>query len=338
MQEQTLALNVVAAAEEALTKSLGGPVRLQETEVLRKAYRNSVLRCAVVEAPPEAPASVIIKASVGEEETVFDPDRDLHGDPAWRFYNEWAGTRFLNDMSASSPVCARLLAGNRDAGVIVLEDLGTGKSLSDLLQGDDFEAAKNGLERYAASMGRLHAVTAGKEAAWRHVRSDIGGREAVREREGARWLRDNVPPFRAQCAALDIPLAAGFDAETEQVREILDDPGPFLVFAPGDTCPDNHRFVDDHYVRFFDFEFAGFQHALLDASYLRVPFPTCWCVNRLPWELVSHLETVYRAELIQGCPEAGEDKYFFRALVAVCAYWTVDSVGGNLESALKRGR
>jgi hypothetical protein len=25
-----------------------------------------------------------------------------------------------------------------------------------------------------------------------------------------------------------------------------------------------------------------FDHALLDAAYGRVPFPTCWCVNRLP--------------------------------------------------------
>ena len=86
---------------------------------------------------------------------------------------------------------------------------------------------------------------------------------------------------------------------------------------------------------FFDFEFGGFRHALLDAAYLRAPFPTCWCVNRLPPDLPTRLEETYRAELVQGCPEAGDDTLFFPALVSANAYWAIASVSWSLEEALK---
>ena len=176
-----------------------------------------------------------------------------------------------------------LSAATRDAGLIVLNDLGKdGVSLADQMTAEDRPALVAALQSYAASMGRLHAATVGKEADFRRIRREIGGTEAVKESEGTAWFRENVGPFREACASVEQSLPTGFDAEIERVRAAMDEPGPFLAFSPGDTCPDNHRLTETPYVRFFDFEFCGFAHAFLTTAYFYLPFPTCWCVNRLP--------------------------------------------------------
>ena len=241
----------------------------------------------------------------------------------------------VGGLGAVPALGARLYAASREAGLVITEDLGTGGCLADRMQGTDKHALETGLFAYARSLGRLHAATVGREAEWMRRRASFGGAEQEREREGVRWLRENVAPFQAQCEALGVPLAAGFEAEIAQVQAALDAPGPFLAFSPGDTCPDNHRFVTEDALCFFDFEFGGFRHALLDAAYLRAPFPTCWCVNRLPPDLPPRLEQTYRAELVRGCPEAGDAGAFFPALVHANAYWAIASVSWSLEEALK---
>ena len=322
-------------AEEALAQTWNAAVKLGEAEVLREGGRNRVLRCPVVAAPDGSPVTVIVKASIGTGEEAFTPDKDTLGSTAWRFYNECAGTALVGNLDALPPLGAALYAADSTTGLLVTEDLGGGACLADRMQGTDRGQLETGLFAYARSMGRLHGATIGRELEFTQYRQDLGGRETEREREGVRWLRENVAPFGDQCAALGVELARGFEGEVMQVQAALDAPGPFLAFAPCDTCPDNNRILSDDAVRFFDFEFCGFRHALLDAAYLRAPFPTCWCANRLPPDLVPRLEEAYRAELVQGCPEAGEDGLFFPALVQAGAYWAIASVSWNLDEALK---
>ena len=145
----------------------------------------------------------------------------------------------------------------------------------------------------------------------------------MRESEGTKWFRENNESFRELCALITEPLPDGFDAEMERVRQEMDEPGPFLAFSPGDTCPDNHRLTATPYVRFFDFEFAGFAHAFLTTAYFYLPLPTCWCVNRLPKEAVAQMEAVYRTELAAQCPQATDDALFYPPLLAARAFWTI---------------
>lgn len=143
------------------------------------------------------------------------------------------------------------------------------------------------------------------------LRQEVGGQEIVREPAGEAWLREVVPPFRELCLAEGVAVPDGFEAEVKEMAGALDNPGSFLAFAPGDTCPDNNRLGGEgQYLRFFDFEFSGFLHALLDATYFHLPFPTCWCVNRLQDVLVERMTNAYRRELIAGCPEAAHDELF----------------------------
>ena len=158
------------------------------------------------------------------------------------------------------------------------------------------------------------------------LRREAGGTETVRVGEGGEWRRESVTAFGKFCDAVGVALPEGFDIEVEQVQTAIDHPGVFRVFSPGDACPDNHRLTDAGYVRFFDFEFAGFTHALLAAAYFHLPFPTCWCVNRLPDAMVRQMETTYRKEFGAVCPDVLDDAVFYPALLAACAYWTITTL------------
>src|SRR5579871_1891374 len=223
---------LIARSRDLLARTFGGPVELGEAEVLREQYRNYVLRCAVQEAPPGAPASVVIKASVGEEESAYDPDNDTSDSTAWRFYNEWAGNQFLDACGGDPPHNARLLCGDRAHGFFILEDLGNGECLADIVRGDDPQKAATAFLNYATALGRMHAATVGQEAAWRRTRLQIGGKEETRQSEGGKWLPESVESFRTQCAELDVPIASGFDEEIAAIRQTLENPGPFYVFSP----------------------------------------------------------------------------------------------------------
>ena len=78
-------------AEAALARTWNGPVRLGDAETLGRRGRNLTLRGPVRDAPDGFPASIIVKASVGESGKAFDPADDSLGGTAGRFCNEWAG-------------------------------------------------------------------------------------------------------------------------------------------------------------------------------------------------------------------------------------------------------
>src|SRR5262245_18533391 len=50
------------------------------------------------------------------------------------------------------------------------------------------------------------------------------------------------------------------------------------------------------------------------------------------------MEPAYRAELVKGCPEAGEDSIFETALVRVCAFWLLSTLGWHLDGAIREDR
>ena len=85
-------------------------------------------------------------------------------------------------------------------------------------------------------------------------------------------------------------------------------------------------------MKLLDFEFGRFRHALLDGVCGRIHFPTCWCVNRLPEDIYTRMEQVYRNELIKGGPEARDDETFNQVIVEACAWQLLNTLSvGVLE-------
>ena len=318
-----------ASAQQLLTARFGGPVRIDSFEPLDASGRSNVFRCRLGAAPAGSPSGVILKQVQGDEEHPYDPEDAERFHPAWRFFNDWSGAEILTEAGAS--LAPRFFGGDRALGFILLEDLGPGESLAELLRGSDPAAAREGLLALARVLGRMHAATAGKTEEYVALRSRLG----PTERRPVSSVREDWRRAREVVSRFEVPVSAHEDAELESVVAELSDPGPFLAFTHGDPCPDNNRWENGE-MRLLDFEFGQLRHALTDGAYGRIPFPTCWCIGRLPAELPAQMETVYRAELVAGVPEAADDGRFNAALVAACASWTIGTMLWHLERALEQ--
>ncbi|MES2465168.1 MAG: hypothetical protein V4671_31765 [Armatimonadota bacterium] len=334
---------IVSAAEKAMTQTLGGAVQLGKAEVLRDFGYPRVLRCPVVSHASKAsldrniPRSVIIKRYGVGRDGSYNPEEAQK--PWGGLYSEWAGAQFLQGFDAMPSLGPRCFGGDADIGIVVVEDLGNGNSLADVLQGTDRQRLEEGLLQYCASLGRLHAATVGRATELEAIWSSMGKEWQANEtpyRQAENWTRENLLPFQEHCSALGVPIASGFEAEAERVWHAMAEPGNFLAFTPGDTCPDNHRLTAEGYVRFFDFEACGFRHALLDFAYCYVPFPTCWCVLRLPKHLSPLMKNAYQQELMKGCPDACDDETFSTLLAYACTSWMISAVSWNLGEALQK--
>ena len=105
-----------------------------------------------------------------------------------------------------------------------------------------------------------------------------------------------------------------------------------------EPCPNNSLRVNSK-IMLVDFEFGRFGHALVDnAVYLRMLFPSCLCVNRIPDEIVQKVEEAYRLELMKGCPAVADDTQFYQGIVEACAWWAFQMLARHLSDMLEQDR
>lgn len=301
--------------ETILGKRFGGAVRLDPGAALDPGSRSQVYRFTVRDGPADLPATVIAKQAGGTVGEPYDPDHPTG--PAWGLFNEWAGLQFLDALGGDHPPAARFYGGDRDAGVVVLEDMGEGAHLHTFLLDNDPAAAEAALIGLATTLGHMHALGAGNVAAYRRLRDALGPANPEATLEGYDWL---TPAFDGMVAAFGITPAPGTDSDLLALGAALRDPGPFLTYIHGDPCLDNCLLTPAG-VRLFDFEVGGAGQALIDGVYGRMRFPSCWCVGQLPPAIPLRMEAAYRAELVRGCPAAADDTLLAHAVAEACAFW-----------------
>jgi hypothetical protein len=119
---------MITFVEKLLSERFEGKVRLDAAEEIRSGGRRKVSRFRVLEGPQCAPQSVIVKQAVAVGREVYNPD--LPDGPAWRLFNEWAGLQFLTETSGGPSPTPWFYAGDRDHGVLALEDLGAAKGVT----------------------------------------------------------------------------------------------------------------------------------------------------------------------------------------------------------------
>jgi hypothetical protein len=333
--------SVHAAAERVLTQTFGGPMRLADPQgvwVYPDECRVTIQRAAVREGPPGAPATVILKRIHGDDP--YDP-RDLRlagggfydATPAWRLITEWTATRFLSRFASDPPLSPRCYGGDLAEGFVILEDLGSGERLGDLLHGSDPARAEAALLGYATALGRVHGATAGREAEYDRLWTELGDRASTERSIEAEQLPRSWRRVRDVGDAFGVHWPAGVDGEIDAVAAAVREPGPFLALTHGDNFPANDMFVNGR-LRLYDFERAAFRHALLDGFVKPHLLP--WRRYRLPNPLERRFETLYRAELAKGCPEAADDIRYARAGLEMRAAWVLRNANRYLESALGR--
>ncbi|HYI26065.1 MAG TPA: phosphotransferase [Thermomicrobiales bacterium] len=307
----------IEAVRDAATRVMAravGEVRLGTATSLTGSDRSTVLRLMVENASDGAPSSIVVKRAIGLGTEEDDPTRP--DSPSIRYANEWASLQFLQDVAADEPFAPRLYGADRDAGILVMEDLGHMPLQSDILLGDDPDAARADLIAYATTVGRMHARTAPHVAEFKRLRNSLG---PPNPGFGWEWI---VPTFHGMLDCLGIPPVDGLDDDLATLAACMADPGDFAAFIHADPCPDNGgRIGDRGYL--IDFEFSHIGHALMDGVYGRVPFPTCWCVGMIPEDVAGEMDRAYRQELSRGCPAALNDQRYARAVAEACVFWMI---------------
>ncbi|MET9800357.1 aminoglycoside phosphotransferase family protein [Streptomyces sp. NPDC006368] len=200
------------------------------------------------------------EATAVVKQIVDGPDADE------RYAREVAALRLAT--RAVLPVVPALLATDPAERVLVLEHL------------DHRHPAGDWIVGYATALARLHA-TARPE--------DVGVLP--------RWQGPNqadIESFLRLAGALEVPVTSGVSGELNDLVNRLDQASGHALLH-GDPCPGNDLHTATG-IRFIDFEQASLGSGLMELAYLRIGFPTCWCVTSAPEPLLERAESAYRKE------------------------------------------
>lgn len=167
---------------------------------------------------------------------------------------------------AEVPVVPALLATDPGERVLVLEHL------------EHRRPPRDWIVDYAAALARLHAAARPEDAGIL-----------------PRWQgpdRSDIDSFLRLAAALQVPVTA---THAEELGELVNrlDQAPGNALLHGDPCPGNDLHTATG-VRFIDFEQASLGSGLMELAYLRIGFPTCWCVTSASVPLLERAEHAYR--------------------------------------------
>jgi hypothetical protein len=143
-----------------------------------------------------------------------------------------------------------------------------------------------------------------------------------------------VREYRGSLEALGLRPPVAADEEIDLVtRRVEGDPGPFLAFCQGDLNEPGGCGRWRGRLRLFDFDCAGFRHALLEGLASRL---TWGAASRIPAGVVRAMEEAYREALAAGCAAARDDVLYRRGLAEAAARWHVFHVIWRLPTALER--
>ena len=224
----------------------------------------------------------------------------------------------------------RLLSADVAQGVLVFRDYG--EDLASLVH-----PLLHGSAGAAAQALKAYAVP------WRNC---MPGRSAA----GRTTPRSFEPPFRRpRClppghgwiereprAVIGLLGGSIPDDELTLMASRLQSPGPWQALVHRDPCPDNVLLTADGTARLIDFEFARPGHALLDAAYWRMGFPTCWCAGRVPGAFSQQLDDAYRMALAEAVPAAADREVFRQESAIIAVIWMFGSLAWLLEAALEK--
>jgi len=325
-------------AEALLSDAWGTLVTLDNPRSLGGSNRSHVIRYDVTGGAPGDVETVVVKHAVAGSGEAYDPAA-MDG-PSFRLFNDWAGLEFLSECfeGVNDVPVPRFIAGDQVNGLIVMHDIGNGKGLDHYLLGDDAAAAEECLVALFATLGRVHAVSCGKQGRYDAIRDALGPRKPNVIEEHIKWHREK--PAEG-LALFGVDVTDAYLSEVEEYIRAFHGDGPFRVYTHHDPCPDNVLWIDGR-MYLLDFEFSGMANAAVDMRYMRAIWPTCWCANRTPQTLIDKAEAAYRQAFSQGCPEALDDRLFYEQMAAGCANAAMGMLGRDwltwhIEKAPKLG-
>lgn len=238
---------------------------------------------------PSSPRSVVWRAEVAGGAVVVKRFVDGPG----------AGDRYAREVTAlrlAARVAPRVLGADPQERVVVLEHL------------DRRPVPEDWLVHYATALAHLHSAPVGPGLLPAWSGPTVG----------------DVASFVGLAGSLDAAVASSVSAELRQLVDRLD-ATPARALLHGDPCAGNDLYTAGG-VRFVDFEQAALGSGAVELAYLRIGFPTCWCVTAPPPALVAEAEAAYAA-VAGAVPHAD--------LADACASWLIR--GDALVQRAERG-
>lgn len=281
---------------QRLLRARAGDVSLgDEVEILATHGQPTVFRARADGPVPYR--SVIVKTH--RHWAPYNPS-NLAG-PASGLFAEWAGLRFADEIWPANGVIPKLLAADRRHGVLVIEDLGRGPDLDDVLQGTDRDTATAALGQLAVALARLHGRSHPEHARYREISESLTSAPSNHQS----WIDHHWAEAFAVLAELRVTPKGEVAAQLEQVRTAVAHPGLAGALCQAEPGDGNVLYIDRR-VRLIDFEGSYWGHPATDAAFPRTAFGHLPGRCRLPEEQVDTFERAYRAELAAARPEFAE--------------------------------
>ncbi|WP_460867036.1 phosphotransferase family protein [Rhodococcus aerolatus] len=331
--------DVLDSAERLLARRTGAPVVLADPEDLGGSGRSVVLRVRVAENPFSLPRTLVVK----QVRPARGTDRE-HGplldvgasrsaaEERQAFLREVVSYQFATALHADRRPGAALVGYDVDSQLLVLGDLGSAPTMAEVIASHDGADLHHALMAWAQALGRLHAATAGREQDFAAL---------LRRSDDSAWVDPLAAPARTALAELPALLGTHLgvptpDAVLERAarcERLLD--GGLRAFSPSDLCPGNALVTSDG-VKFLDFEDGGFRDVALDAAYMLVPFPDCWCSAELSAGQAGDLVQAWRSEVVGVWPQLADDAALATRLLDAQLLWVWASTHWFLPAAPAR--
>ena len=296
---------------------VGSIIQLSEQE-----RRNLILRINIQNPSAGVPKSIILKQTLPAKPS-DDPNKISD-----RFARDWSGLEFLSMLKTGAPPVPKFYGGSLEHRFILIEDLGESHlSLVDSLTGDNTKEAEIALLRFMIDLGQLHSSSYGKTEDYFKILKKVNPSAESWQDNLQKAIEKYLPDLKLSLKSLNMVPSENILSEINSVFKSNLAPGPFTTLIHGDICPDNvfyNREKNELYL--IDFEYSVVKNALLDGTYLRMSFPTCWCAKSVPDGLISTLEASYREQLKKTIPAARSDEEYHDAYVNACAFWMLKSL------------
>ncbi len=298
----------VQAAEQVLSHRFGASVRLAEPEDLGGSGSSTVVRVRVASTPFFLPRTLVVKK--------YGPV--IPGTLGDAFIQEAVSYQLFTALSADERMCPEMFAHDGAERLVVLEDLGRAPTLADKLLSNDPKAAERALLSWSRSLGRLHASTAGREQDFDALSRRLGATRVTDPlASAAHQAFEELPELLSDALGV---VTSGAAHRRARASSWLLDSHSHRAFSPSDACPDNNV-ITSKGVRFLDFEGGCWRDVLLDAGYLRVPFPSCWCSFTLPAGMTEAMVAAWRAEVRDVWPDLDDDDVLLPGLLDAQLFW-----------------
>lgn len=319
---------VIEEASHLLSAYFKRPVTFTKAIQLSEPdRRNVILRLVIANPETGMPPSFILKQTATDTNQ-FDPVKktETEIEKLSRFARDWAGHEFLTQIGSRH--APHFYAGSLKHQFIIIEDLGPGHPslvgpLTRASSPTHINEAKSALLAYVRRMGKMHADTAGKF----HLFTSILHRISPRAQRVHFLTTEVVADILKQFKQLTGDESKELHREIQELVEFSNSPNDFHVFLHGDICPDN-VYYQGREIKLIDFEFGDYGNALIDAVYLRMCMPSCWCSKAVPQPILDQMEIAYRDELKKGIPAANDDTAYNKQLSYSCAYWVIRTIDG----------